>query len=267
MKPRVLLHDIVGDGEPLVLVPGGLTGWVSWEPHQRRLGVDRSAIRVQPIHNELGSAGLPGQPGYSAEVARESLRLTLDALDINAADLAGWSAGGEALIDFAVAHPDRVRSLTLVEPASYWILDEMGEADRRLTDFIAYLESLTGKTITEDDLAVFLVHAGFIEDLSQARTHPYWERALPHRMTLSWLSRELMRSRHTLDDLNAIDCPVLVTKGTTTEDWEKRVVDILGHRLPDARVVELEGSHAHHIESIDAFIEELNIHLRTGQAA
>lgn len=267
MKPRVLLHDIVGAGEPLVLVPGGLTGWVSWEPHQPLLGVDRRAIRVQPIHNELGSAGQPGQPGYSAEVARESLRLTLDALDIDRADFAGWSAGGEALIDFASTHPDRVRSLTLVEPASYWILDEVDEADARLTEFIGYLESLTGKTITEDDLALFLVHAGFVEDLSQARAQPYWERALPHRMTLSWLSKELMRSPRTLEDLAVIDCPVLLTKGTTTEDWEKRVVDTLGRSLPDARVVELEGSHAHHIESMEAFIEELNIHLRTTQAA
>lgn len=267
MKPRVLLHDIVGEGEPLVLVPGGLTGWVSWEPHQRLLGDDRRAIRVQPIHNELGSAGRPGQPGYTAEVARESLRLTLDALDIGTADLAGWSAGGEALIDFAVAHPHRVRSLTLIEPASYWILDEMGEVDHGLAEFIRYLESLAGQTITEDDLELFLVNAGFVEDLSQARTHPYWERALPHRMTLSWLSKELMRSPHTLDDLTAIDCPVLVTKGTTTEEWEKRVVDILGSKLSDARVVEFEGSHAHHIESLDAFIEEMSSHLRSVPAS
>jgi hypothetical protein len=54
---------------------------------------------------------------------------------------------------------------------------------------------------------------------------------------------------------------VLLTKGTVTEDWEKRVVDVLGELLPDARVVELDGGHAHHIESLDRFLAELEAHL------
>ena len=40
-------------GDPIVLVPGGLTGWLSWIPHQERLAATRRAIRVQPVHNEL----------------------------------------------------------------------------------------------------------------------------------------------------------------------------------------------------------------------
>lgn len=37
MKPRVLSYDDQGQGETVVLVPGGLTGWLSWIPHQQRL--------------------------------------------------------------------------------------------------------------------------------------------------------------------------------------------------------------------------------------
>jgi len=29
--------DITGAGEPVVLVPGGLTGWLSWKPHAEQL--------------------------------------------------------------------------------------------------------------------------------------------------------------------------------------------------------------------------------------
>ena len=56
-------------------------------------------------------------------------------------------------------------------------------------------------------------------------------------------------------------CPVLLTKGTGTADWLKRLVDVLGEKLPNATVVELEGDHAHHIESIDAFLAALEAHL------
>jgi len=104
MEPRALTHEIKGDGEPVVLVPGGLTGWVSWIPHAERLSARWRVIRVQPIHNELGSAGQRGDPGYTAETERESLRMTLDALEIETAHLAGWSGGGKALIEFALAY-------------------------------------------------------------------------------------------------------------------------------------------------------------------
>jgi hypothetical protein len=57
VQPRALTYDSIGTGEPVVLVPGGLTGWLSWIPHRARLASTRTAIRVQPIHNELESAG------------------------------------------------------------------------------------------------------------------------------------------------------------------------------------------------------------------
>ena len=261
MEPRVLTYDSAGVGDPLVLVPGGLTGWVSWIPHQQRLSADRRVIRVQPIHNELGSAGRPGDPGYTAEVERESLRLTLDELDLDRADFAGWSAGGHALIGFTLRHPERIRSLTLIEPASHWILRELGEDDPRFVAMNRLMLGLHGKEVTEDDLAQVLGYAGLVEDPAQARNHPYWERALPHRMTLSWLSEELQATEATLADLRAIDCPALLVKGTASEPWDRRVVDTLGEYLPAAKVVELEGGHACHIESIDRFLEELEVHL------
>jgi hypothetical protein len=45
VEPRVLGHDAKGEGEPIVLVPGGLTGWLSWVPHQERLSVRYHTIR------------------------------------------------------------------------------------------------------------------------------------------------------------------------------------------------------------------------------
>lgn len=261
MRPRVLKYNFSGGGEPLVLLPGGLTGWLSWMPHQERLSTGWRVIRVQPIHNELGTAGLPGEPGYTRDTERESLLLTLDELGIEQAHFAGWSGGAKALIDFTIAHDERVSSLTLVEPAAYWMLQRLGEADDELENFIDFVNGLSGKSVTADDLAVFLWKAGFVGDVGQARTDPYWERALPHRMTLSWLSEGLMSSDASIDDLGGIDCQVLLTKGTTTEPWERRLVDLLGDYLPNSQVVEIEGGHAHHIERIDEFLNVFEGHL------
>ncbi|MGH2794046.1 MAG: hypothetical protein ACRDKG_07045 [Actinomycetota bacterium] len=116
--------------------------------------------------------------------------------------------------------------------------------------------------MTEDALAHFLVIAGFASTVEEARRNPAWERWLPHRMALSWQSKELDRSGRSVGELAAIGFPVLLVKGTTTTEWEKRVVDELGTRIPAARVVELEGDHASHIQSIDRFLEELEVHFR-----
>lgn len=265
MEPRVLLSDSKGEGEPIVLVPGGLTGWLSWIPHQERLADDYQVIRVQPIHNELGSLGQPGEPGYTAEVEREALRMTLDSLGLERPHLAGWSGGGKASLEFACAYSDRVRTLTLVEPAAYWILEQLGEQDEVVDELNAFIHPLFGKQVTPDDLATFLEYAGFVHDRKDAPSHPNWERWLPHRMALSWQGEELDHPDRSVDYLARVSCPTLLVKGTVTADWLIRVVDVLGERLPQASVVELAGDHASHIESMDAFLEAFEKHLVAGE--
>jgi pimeloyl-ACP methyl ester carboxylesterase len=263
MEPRALTNEIKGDGESVVLVPGGLTGWVSWIPHAERLSAGWRTIRVQPIHNELGSAGQAGEPGYTTEAERESLRMTLDALGVETAHFAGWSGGGKALFEFVLAYPGRVRTLTLVEPAAYWILEQLGEADPDVQRTNDFLHSLFGKDVTVDDLAAFLSAAGLASSKEEARSDPYWERALPHRMTLSWYSEDFDRSERSIEDLANIRCPVLLVYGSVTTKVEKRVVDILGGRLQNATGLELPGDHASHIQSIDSFLEAFERHLAT----
>lgn len=261
MEPRILQLDDRGAGDPVVLVPGGLTGWLSWVPHQERLVHRNRVIRVQPIHNELGARGLPGDPGYSARIERESLRLTLDALELERPHLVGWSGGGLALIEFAIEYPERVRSLTLVEPAAYWILRQLGERLDEVEASNGIVGGLFGREVSEDELATFLRLGGLAESGKDVRSHQNWGRWVAHRATLSWLSPLLDHPERSIDDLARIAAPALVTKGTDSTPIDRRVVDILGERLPNVRKREFEGDHAHHIEQIDAFLKALAVHL------
>lgn len=261
MKPRVLQLDDRGAGDPLVLVPGGLTGWLSWIPHQERLVGRHRVIRVQPIHNELGSRGVPGDPDYTAHIERESLRLTLDGLDLERPSLAGWSGGGLGLIEFAIEYPERVRSLILVEPAAYWVLERPGERVDEVDASEGFVHGLFGREVSEDELATFLRLGGLAEASEDVRSHPNWTRWAEHRATLSWLSPLLDHPERSIDDLERIAAPTLVTKGTDSTPIDRRLVDVLGERLPNARVREFHGDHAHHIERIDDFLVALEAHV------
>jgi pimeloyl-ACP methyl ester carboxylesterase len=261
MEPRVLQLDDRGVGDPLVLIPGGLTGWLSWVPHQEHLLDRYRVIRVQPIHNELGSKGVPGDSGYTAQIERESLRLTLDALDLERPNLAAWSAGGLALIEFAIEYPERVRSLTLVEPAAYWVLRRLGERLDEVEQSNGFVHGLFGREVSEDHLATFLRLGGLAEPGEDVRLHPNWSRWAERRTTLSWLSPLLDHPGRSIDDLARIAAPTLVTKGTNSTPVDRRLVDVLGERLPNAHVREFGGDHAHHLEQIDAFLDALEGHL------
>lgn len=262
MEPRVLAYESVGDGNPVILLPGGLTGWVSWVSHVRYLSGHHRVIRVQPIHNELGSAGVAGDMSYNAHVERESLKLTLDELGIELADFAGWSRGGGALIEFALAYPEVVRSLALVEPAAEWVLEELGETESfDSPQEREFIEGLVGNTVTEEDMGRLLTFAGMASSVDDARAHPQWSTWLSHRAALSWPYESISPQRRSLANLELINCPVLLVKGKTGSPRDMRVVDVLAERLPKVRLVELDGGHASHIESIDRFIQELEVHI------
>ncbi len=264
MEPRVLQHEVKGEGEPIVLVPGGLTGWLSWIPHVERLSASRRTVRVQPIHNELGSRGEVVDPGYNDDVERESLRLTLDELGIETADFAGWSGGARALIEFSLEYPERVRTLTLIEPPAFWVAYQSGlDMDEETARMEAFIQRVGGRPITEDDLAEFLTMAGLAQPGIDVRTLPQWERWVPHRQAIA-SGYFLGRKERTLAEVGAFDRPVLLVKGTVSTEWLRTIVDILGQHYPLATVLELPGGHACHIESIDAFLEELDAHAAGG---
>jgi pimeloyl-ACP methyl ester carboxylesterase len=261
VEPRVLQRDVKGDGDPIVLVPGGLTGWLSWIPHQERMAGSRRVVRVQPVHNELGSRGELVEADYDDDTERECLRLTLDELGVATADFAGWSGGARAMIEFSLTYPERIRSLTLIEPPALWALKGSSpEADQEMAVVDAFIARVSGKPTTEDDLAEFLAIAGFVRDPTEARGHPMWERWLPHKGALSnqhGLGRKVRR----LEEVEGFERPVLLVKGTESSSWLRGIIDALKRHYPRATVLDLEGSHACHVERIDEFLTELEKHL------
>src|ERR671910_627860 len=144
MNQRVLLHEVKGQGDPIVLVPGGLSGWLSWIPHAERLSKERMVVRFQLRSIELAEAGEPFPDDYGTLTEREALLATVDELGVDSFDLAGWSYGGLISLAFALEYPERVRTLTLIEPGAFWILRETGHVSDALAGAEADDRSFTG---------------------------------------------------------------------------------------------------------------------------
>jgi pimeloyl-ACP methyl ester carboxylesterase len=164
------------------------------------------------------------------------------------------------MIEFSLTYPERIHTLTLIEPPALWAIRGDPEMERDVAYLDAFIERIADRPVDEDGLAEFLEIAGFVPDRREARSHPNWERWLPHRTALA-SQRDLGKKGRTLEELVSFDPPVLLVKGTVSTAWLRSIVDVLSQSYPRATVIDLPGSHACHIESIDAFMESFKKHL------
>lgn len=265
MSDDTLLHEVTGSGNPIVLVPGILTGWASWVAPAEQLATHRKVVRVQVRLIELVEAGEPIPETHGIDTERDALLATVDALGLDRFDLVGWSLGGLVSLAFAFEHPERIRTLTLIEPPAAWILRETGHAAAARARDEAFDRSFAHCDISIDDLKAFLVRGGFGEPGTDFESHPRWPVMARNRQSLSMLGA-INDYTDSLDRLRTLDVPILAVKGTETTEWCATIVDDIVASAPNATLLELPGGHACHIENIDRFIEELERHLSGAMA-
>lgn len=252
--------DVKGSGAPLVLVGGGLTGWSSWEPHQARLASSRTVGRAQPLAVAYGLDDKPLPSGYSIDTESQALGAALDArFPPGPIDLTGWSYGAFISLTFALDHPERIRTLTLIEPPAFWVLDATGVGDAesaRESDAMRALYATMTGDVTEEQLATFVCQAGLCPPGKRPSELPQWASWVKHRRSLRTGDAAWMHS-DTAARLRAFDKPVLLVKGTGSSHFLHRIVDGLGATLPRAKTIELPGGHAPNLVSMDAFLQAM----------
>lgn len=258
-----MVHAESGNGEPLVLVPGSLTGWLSWIPHAETLAASRRVIRVQ-LHNvALGLTGDPLPPTYSGDYEVTALGKTLDDLAVQQADFACWSFGAAVALSYAIHHPERVRTLTLIEPPAFWVLRSRGPLPQSALDDQTFLRTLSTDDVTEAQLVQFTHFAGLIPEDMDPRTIPQWDTWYQHRQSLRFGDAPY-RHDDDIDLVRQFEKPVLLVSGEGSSPFYRDIIDVLLEELPDARMVAFPRGHAPHILSMRPFMARFTQFLSTG---
>jgi pimeloyl-ACP methyl ester carboxylesterase len=107
-----LYYEIHGQGRPLVLLPGGiLTIGLTFGPIIGPLAKDHQVIGVEP----QGHGHTPDiDREMSVDQLADDVAALLRLLEIDRADICGFSLGGMIALDLAIRHPAVVGNLVLV---------------------------------------------------------------------------------------------------------------------------------------------------------
>ncbi len=258
-----------GQGEPVfVLLHGFGASLYSWDAIMdplsklgRVIAFDRPAFGLseRPLDWE-------GQNPYSPESQTALVLGLMEHLNVDQAILVGNSAGGTIAAQVALAYPDRVAALVLVDPAVYtgggapgWIRPLLSTPQMRRIGplFVRQIER------RGDELLTTAWHNP--DNLTQEQIALYkkpllvenWDKAL-------WEFTLASRASNLPERLQDITLPVLVITGD-----DDRIVPTadsirLAGELPNARLVVIENAgHVPHEERPEAFMNAVQEFLNT----
>ncbi len=107
-----LAYEMLGDGEPLVMLHGFTLDMRMWEDQFKPF-----AERFRVIRYDLRGFGKSSTPDGMPYVHAGDLAALLDHLGFERAHVMGLSMGGAIALDFACLYPSRLIDLILVDPA------------------------------------------------------------------------------------------------------------------------------------------------------
>ena len=127
-------YNVRGAGDTdVLLVPGGLVA-AAFQPLASELARQASdRLRIVDLYRRGYGASAPPAPPFGIEDQARDCLAVLDGLGVDRAHVVGHSIGGLIALQLALAAPDRVRSLTLVEPALIGFIPGAAQAAQALS--------------------------------------------------------------------------------------------------------------------------------------
>jgi pimeloyl-ACP methyl ester carboxylesterase len=248
-----LYYEVAGTGAPLVFVHGFACGMRSWEPQVKALS-RRFRVITYDVRG-FGISDAPDDPArYSQPTSVADLAGLLDHLRIKRAIVGGLSMGGNIALNFALAHPDRVKALIVADTGSGsdehadWVAAAQGLADAALE---GGMEAFTDLACANPLFARYIAQGPHAERFIRSCLMTHRARGVAHT------AREVLCRRPTLyaleEKLRALKIPTLLIVGEHDGPCV-RVHAWMAKTLPRATAITIPGvGHLTNLEAPDTF--------------
>ncbi|HET7838856.1 MAG TPA: alpha/beta fold hydrolase [Rectinemataceae bacterium] len=240
-----------GAGPAIVFVHADFVDGRMWDGVRSRL----SARHLTVAYDKLGFGR--SDPAAGPVPRRRELGAVAEALGLEAFHLVGCSNGGQQALDFALEHPQRVLSLTLVNASpSGW--QPQGEMPPLLGQMFAALPAGDMDAASELQLRIWFDgpdrdRASFPRAAQEARSlAAVMNRSCVERGSF-FLTEAQPLEAPALSRLAEVKAPTLVVDGRWDWSENRRASRILAEGIPGARRVEVDTGHVPPLEDPDGF--------------
>lgn len=225
-----LYYATAGEGEPVVLLHGGLANSDYWGKQVAALAKHHKVIVVDSRGH--GRSTRDSRP-YSYDLMSDDVVALLDHLKIAKADIVGWSDGGIIGIDLAIRHPTRVNRIFSFAPNTK--TSGVKPDTEKNPVFASYIERAGNEyrklSKTPDQ------YDAFVEQISHMwGTQPNWSD----------------------EDLKKITAPVVIVDGDHDEAIVREHLEYIANTIPNAGLLILPNtSHFAFIQAPKEFNEAI----------
>ncbi len=249
-----LFYEVTGDGDPVILLHGFSLDRRMWDGQSAVLEGGHRVIRYDLRGH--GRSAAPDAP-YSNH---DDLLTVYETLGVPKAALVGLSAGAQAAVDFALAHPDRVTRLVLASPGL------SGYRPEGSFEWMAgVFESIRAGDF--DEGARRWAETPLMKIQGDPEAHAKMrEIVLANAGVWSLRSNPVKPAEPpAIDRLSAIRVPTLVILGERDLPDTRRVADLLAAGIQGARKISVPGAgHLVNMEAPAVFNDALTEFLRGG---
>lgn len=158
--------------------------------------------------------------------------------------LVGHSFGGGVALRLAAAHPECLRTLTLIEPGAYQLLQEVGRDDLWL-DFQRVMEDFRcAVTEGDPDAAWALFFDAYCSHVGPWHELPETMRQAIKKKTPAQLRVYGAQASNPtrLSNIRQLACPTLVIHGQQSQEPERVVCELIATNAPLGRIAEVPES-------------------------
>jgi pimeloyl-ACP methyl ester carboxylesterase len=241
----------VENQSPVLLIPPVFVpGWTQWDSCAQALASQHLVINQDQLALCYSNTDFKVLPKYSVEMENAALLKALEISKINKpVHVVSYSIGGVLAMDFAFKHPEKVLSLTLIEPSSPGILGPREEWPQHIEEYVKKSIELMSKKPTEADIVAVFRHLKIISDETtdhDLTSRPRWRHFVYHGNSLRF-REPIYTQNFDREKIKNFKHKVLLVKGTMSPRYYHTIIDDLQTLFPNCEAVQLPGYHGPHL--------------------
>ncbi len=243
-----LAYKSYGAGPPLIILHGLLGSGDNWKTLSRRVFAEHFEVFTVDQRNHGRS---PHSEVFDYPTMVEDLAAFMDARGLGSAHLLGHSMGGKTAMHFALTHPERTDSLTVVDiapkaypPQNAALLDALRGLDLGAYRSRAEIDAALRPQIPTDGVRNFL-----LKNLRRDGQGGYgW------KMNLEGIYRHYDRLNGVMEADGTFEGPTLFVRGDASDYVADEDTEVIVGFFPAAEIVTIDGAgHWVHAEKPQEF--------------